>query len=601
MKQIIKNSKEFEIWCKENWSNPISIDFETTSLDYLEMDLVGFSLYNGTNSCYVPENVILPMVDNQSFICHSSVFDMKCLQKFFGIKNGYKPICTLTGAKLVNGNLYSYSLKNLARDWLKVSSDKIKTWTEAKKYGYNSKEFYDYAQNDSIWCWDLWELEEKEIKKQNLEYLFYEIEMPFTFVLRDLEINGVLVDRDKLNKLREKVVAKKIELESDMLKIFGLKHYLQTNFLEGMEYVSPINFNSSPQLVRIIEDRLHFPIDVFTKKGNPSIGIEYLLKHKEEHKFFSLLYDYKKVSKMLSGFIDSLPDYLSLDGRVRPSYNLVRSGRLSCSDPNLQQLPNPKKEKLIVNYREIFVPKKGNVFVRADFSGEELRVLAEVSKDKRMIDAFNNNYDLHLLTANTVFELSLSDEELIKGSQGHQEAIRKYSSQRHKAKNGVNFPIVYGTSEYGISKRLGVPVKESKRWIKEFFKLYPGIKEAVNNTVKELEQQEWVATMMGRRRRFPGYNKCNWQEKSKIRRQAFNHKIQGASADIGKIAGVKLLRYLPEYNAKVVLFVHDEYVFECPKNVAEAFAKKVKEVMENSVCLSVKMLVDVSIVENYGK
>jgi len=358
MKTIIKDNKEFENWCKENWTNPISIDFETTSLDYSEMEMVGFSLYNGTNSCYVNVSVTLPIVDNQSFICHNSVFEMKCLQKFFGIKDGYKPICTLTGAKLIDENKYSYKLKTLARDWLKISPDKIKIWKEAKEYGYYSEEFYDYVQNDSIWCWDLWELEKKELKKQNLEYLFFDIEMPFQFVLRDLEINGVLVDIDKLNVLREEVAAKKIELEADMLKIFGLKHYLQENLFGGMEYISPINFNSSPQLVRIIEDRLHFPVDVFTKKGNPSIGLEYLLKHREEHPFFSLLYDYKKVSKMLSGFIDSIPDYLSSDGRVRPSYNLVRSGRLSCIDPNLQANPNPKKEKLIVNYREIFVPEK---------------------------------------------------------------------------------------------------------------------------------------------------------------------------------------------------------------------------------------------------
>jgi len=166
---------------------------------------------------------------------------------------------------------------------------------------------------------------------------------------------------------------------------------------------------------------------------------------------------------------------------------------LRASEPNLHQLPNPKKTKLDINYREIFVAGKGNVFVKGDWAGQELRVLGEVSKDENLIAAFNDNIDVHLLTANSIFKLGLSRWELCTKHPEYDSNKKKYSQERHKAKNGVNFPVVYGTSPMGISKRMGVSRKEAKSWMDEFFGLFPGVKDAIESTREFLEQHGYIA------------------------------------------------------------------------------------------------------------
>jgi len=219
--------------------------------------------------------------------------------------------------------------------------------------------------------------------------------------------------------------------------------------------------------------------------------------------------------------------------------------------------------------------KMRNVFVKADYSSQELRVLAEVSKDANMVDAFNKNYDLHLFTANRVFNLGLADKDFINGTKEHEEASRKFKEKRHQAKNGINFPTVYGA----FAKR---------------------IKVAINRTKKELREQQYVTTLMGRRRRFPYYNQVDKFEKGHMERQAFNFLIQGFSADMMKAAAGKVQKILSDFEAKIVLTVHDELVYELPEKYAKEFSEMIKYIMENCVCLSVPIIVDVSIVRSYG-
>jgi len=303
---------------------------------------------------------------------------------------------------------------------------------------------------------------------------------------------------------------------------------------------------------------------------------------------------------LMNGFIEPCPDFIESDGRIRPSFHLIRSGRLSCSEPNLQQLPNPKREKLLINYREIFVPESGNVFVKGDYEGQELRVLAEVSKDKTLIDAFNRDIDVHLFFANWNFKLGLTDEQMCTLYLGYVAIREKYESERYKAKNGTNFPVVYGTSPQGISKRMGVTVAEAKSWMQNFFNLFPDVKKAMDDTKQFLIENNYVSTLMGRKRRFPYFASQSKYEQAKMLRAAFNHRIQGFSADQKKIAAVNALKILADYQAKIVMDIHDELVFECPKELAEEFTTKLKGIMEQAVCISVKMPVDVSIVQNLG-
>jgi DNA polymerase-1 len=262
------------------------------------------------------------------------------------------------------------------------------------------------------------------------------------------------------------------------------------------------------------------------------------------------------------------------------------------------------------------VTKRYNVFVKADYSGQELRVLAEVSKDDNMVDAFNKNYDLHLFTANRVFNLGLDDKAFINDTKEHTEACRAFKERRHQAKNGINFPTVYGAFPKRIAADNNVSVEEAQRWLDEFDGLYPGVKRAIQRTRKELREKGYVTTLMGRRRRFPYYNILKsefdslkfWTDRKKesgskishMERQAFNFKIQGFSADMMKTAAGKIQKILPDYEAKIVLTVHDELVYELPNKYAKDFSSMVKYIMENCVCLSVPIIVSTEIVNNYG-
>lgn len=593
----------------KDWFNPIydvySYDWETTNLSYLNMDPVGIAFCNGVSSCYIPlsnfQKDILFYIknlfihENILWIAHNQSFDLKCCRKFCK-SEPFKIWCSLVGAKLLDENRFGnkpYSLKTLAVDWLRVKN--ITKYEEVCINIHNQK-FAEYAMDDAVNTYNLYKYEYPRLEKEGLLYLAEKIEMPYQKCLADLEINGIAIDKEKLNEFAVICASILNNIEYSMLAIFNKKHN-KSRGLFGQDYcVSPINFRSIPQL-RACIDKLGFTID----DENPSIGKVYLEKMKGRHEFFDLLCRYRKLQKLYNSFIEPADTFIDADGRIRPSYNMVRTGRLACSNPNCQQLPNPKKEKLEFNYREIFVPKNSdNVLIKADYSGQELRILAEISQDKEMINAFNNNLDLHLLTANRVFSLGLGIEAITNGTEAHTQACKLHKQKRHQAKNGINFPTVYGAFPKRIAEDNHVSVKEASRWLKEFNKTYPGVKAAVEKTRKELLQFGYVTTLMGRRRRFPGYKESGWKEKGKMERQAFNFKIQGFAADMLKITMNKIRLKLSEYDGIFVLMVHDEIVVECHEKISESCAAMIKNIMEHCVNLSIPIEVDVDIVRTYG-
>lgn len=241
-----------------------------------------------------------------------------------------------------------------------------------------------------------------------------------------------------------------------------------------------------------------------------------------------------------------------------------------------------------------------NVFVKADYGGIELRILAEISKDKEMINAFNNNIDLHLLSANRVFNLGIPSEALVQTSTQYGELLQKFAMERTQVK-AVNFGIIYGAYPKRFADDFNVPIKEAQRWINSFHELYPGVQKAIDQTKQELWDKGYVTTLMGRRRRFPQYRDVDKWEQGRMLRQTFNFRIQGTSADIGKIAGIRLSEMVKKYDALLVLFAHDEYVIECPEKYAEKCAKEMEHVMANCVSLSVPLTVSVNVINNYGE
>jgi len=606
-KKILTTVEEFRLWLDSNKSPVTALDFETTGLEYLSMEFVGFSLCRGSQACYTANPELLKLlaeeVQSGLWLFHNAVFDLKCLRKFCDTEPE-SIFCTLVGAKLCDENRLAkraYSLKTLAIEWLGIPCQYVHRYDEVSA-NVHSEEFYDYAMNDAIWTYQLWKHEMVQLEKENLLYVAQEIEMPFQLVLADMEMNGVLVDLVKVEAFKHECADILIHIESEMLEVFGKEHQITVDLFGQKQYDSPINFRSGKQLAPYIES-LGANVEYNNKTGNPMLDSKQIKRMREEtpHPFFNLLLKYKKMTKLYTSFLAPAEKFIGSDGRIRPSYGLVTTGRLSCSDPNLQQLPNPKKEPIEFNYREIFIPKPRHLLIKADYSGQELRNLAEVSHDSNMRNAFNRDFDLHLLTATRVFEIEATDLELTDGTPEHEEIVKKYKQKRHQAKNGINFPIVYGATARRIAADNAVPVEEAQRWLDEFDALYPEVPLWKERVKKLLARQKYVTTLMGRRRRFPEYSKyANKWKRMKMERQAANFQIQGFSADQAKIAGIQARKILSKYGGFVILMVHDELVFEVPEKHCEAFAKELKTIMEGCVSLSVPCIVEVTVVENYG-
>lgn len=368
IKTVIKSLSELESWWEANKQPVMGFDTETTSLNYVEMDWIGCSFATGTASCYIdlmyPGDISRYRLqryfdDIELIVIHKASFDLKVLYKY-GIE--VKSIfCTLTGAQLLNENLFSHGLKYLAENWLKIPPDQIKKWEEVST-NTDSAEFADYGMNDSIWAYQLYELESKALKKQGLEHLFYEVEMPFQFVLRDLEINGVAVDREEYESAKKDLSDLLEETLIEVCESADIKYWYDTDLLGNKMLSTSINFNSSPQIIKLIEEKLGFEVTERTKpskthpKGQKSFNAKVKASFKGKHPFFDLFAKYDELSTLLGTFMLPLEGFIDSDGIVRTSYGMKRTGRLSSSRPNLQNQPNPKKKKLIYNYRKIFVP-----------------------------------------------------------------------------------------------------------------------------------------------------------------------------------------------------------------------------------------------------
>lgn len=601
-KKILKTLQEVKEWFVSR-KDTMSFDWETTGLDYMTMEPVGVSFYDGERACYIDlwenaeANEILdflrPIFERGLFIAHNAKFDIKCTRKFCHTEPT-NIFCTYIASFLLDENRPTHGLKVLAIEDLGVPENDIKKWETANQYGYHSDTWYKYCFNDALWAYQLYEKYSLELIKQELEHVFYNIEMPFVYVCADIEINGIKVDIDELTRLESRARNKLIELEDRMFASINQKVIIQTRmFGEESERILPINIRSGPQLIQLLKQYCGIKVNDVKK--------ETIEKLKGKHPFIDYLLDYKKVRKLYDAYIKPAFGLIDSDGRIRPSVGIVKTGRTNFRNPNLQQLPNLTKRFPDLNYRAIFIADNGCQLVGGDYSGQELRVLGEVSGDGTIREAFTNNMDLHLVTANYIFNLGLDSVAMRQDSVEGDDSRNRYKGERYKAKNGVNFPIVYGSSEYGIARHMGVEVKVAKEWRKKFFELYPGVKLAMEETKDELEDNCEVRTMMGRKRRFPDYyklpdyakgkNKC----KSRCVRQGFNFKIQGFSADQIKIASVKTRKA----GEKIVMIVHDEIV--CESNNPQQDVRTLKDCMEHAISLSIPFIADCKIGNRYSE
>ncbi len=615
-KTILTQMKEVKDWFT-SVPEVLSYDWETTGLDYMKMEPVGVSFCDGKRVCYIDlwENdeakEILEFLGtvfiHGLFVAHNIKFDIKCCRKFCGVEPT-ELFCTYIASYLLDENRKKHGLKELVGEELGIPIKEISKWDKAISYGYHSDEWYKYCHNDSIWAYKLYEIYKPQILEQGLDHVFYDIEMPFVHVVADMEINGILIDQKELKKLEIKTRNKLIELEDRMFTSIGMSVTIQTKLFEQTsERILPINLRSGPKLIKIIENKCGLKVptvkDKNTGKYKKSTSAKVLVNLKGQHPFIDYLLDYKKVRKLYDAYIVPAFDLIDSDGRVRPSFGIVKTGRTNCRNPNLQQLPNINKSFPELDYRSIYIAPDNRKLVGGDFSGQELRVLGEVSGDTTIINSYLNGFDLHLVTANYIFNLGLSDKALTDNTDEHKEAAKKFKDERYRAKNGVNFPIVYGSSEYGISYSMKVPVETAREWREKFFELYPGVFEAVNATASELEDNQEVSTLMGRKRRFPRFRELpkyapgKTPSKSRAIRQAFNFKIQGFSADQIKIAAIRSRKA----HLKVLLIIHDEIVIESSLADSQQDARTLRQCMEEAVKLSIPFTADVKIGDKYSE
>ena len=409
----------------------------------------------------------------------------------------------------------------------------------------------------------------EELEKVNSMDLFTNIEMPLVKVLGEMQVNGMYVDKQELEDFGKELKEQIEKLKNQIYELCG----------------EEFNINSTQQLGVILFEKLGLPVYKKTKRGY-STDVDILEKLRKEHPVIEKILEYRSLMKLNSTYVEGLIPYINEKTHRIHSYfhqTITATGRISSTEPNLQNIPT--RNELGKTLRKVFKPNLGNIFIDADYSQIELRVLAHISEDENMVKAFNNDEDIHKQAASKVFGVPM--EEVTK-------------EQRSSAK-AVNFGIVYGISDFGLSEQLGISKKQAKNYIEQYLEKYSGIKKFMDDVVENAKENGYVETLFHRRRYIPELTSNNYMVRQFGARAAMNTPIQGTAADIMKIAMINLYgRLLKEkLEAKIVLQVHDELIVECKIEEKEKVKTALKEEMEKAMKLIVPLKVEISEAENW--
>ena len=478
-------------------------------------------------------------------------------------------------AYLLNPLQNTYDYDDIAREYLVMNVPAFdEIFPKTKKSETPSDEIPEnilkYACYNAYVAYKAKDALTEKLKETEMLDIYNNVEIPLTYALYDMEQAGIMVAGDKLKEYGERLKTGIDALEKDI-------------FAEaGHEF----NINSPKQLGEILFGEMQLPGGKKTKTGY-STSASVLEKLEPDYPFVSKILEYRQLTKLKSTYADGLAVYIGEDNRIHGKFNqtITATGRISSTEPNLQNIP--VRMPLGREIRKVFIPKEGCVFIDADYSQIELRILAHMSDDKNLIDAYNHSKDIHAATASLVFHVPL--EEVTK-------------EQRSNAK-AVNFGIVYGISSFGLSNDLSISRKEAEQYIKDYFISYPGIKNYLNNSVKEAKEKGYSVTMFGRRRPIPELTSGNFMQRQFGERVAMNSPIQGSAADIMKIAMINVAKDLKEKDlkSKIVLQVHDELLIEAYENEVEQVKDILKRNMEQAAHLNVPLDVDVQVGNNWDE
>ena len=515
-------------------------------------------------------NIVAPLFENAdiSKIGHNLKYGIMMLRQNGIITKGTL-YDTMIASYLINPNKPGHSLEEVAIEYL---SYRKKTFTEVlnKRASFADipvEEANAYSSENAAFTLELKEILFKMLKETDLEGVYFHIEMPLINVLSDMEEAGVKIDIDTLNDISEELSR---ELDSIRKRIY---------LLSGEEF----NINSPRQLGRVLFHGLGLKPSKKTKTGfSTEVGV--LEDLAVSHELPREILNWRTLNKLKTTYVDVLPTLINpKSGRIHTSFNqaATATGRLSSSEPNLQNIPI--RGDWGRRIRETFIAEEGNLLLSADYSRVELRVLAHLSQDEALIDAFRNDLDIHARTASELFGIT----------------IDKITPDMRKIAKTVNFGIIYGISPFGLSETLGIPKDDARRYIEQYFDRHPGVRRYIEETLDRARKDGYVATLFGRRRSIPELKSRNSSVRQQGERLAINSPIQGTAADIIKIAMINIWRRFRDrgLKAKMILQVHDELLFEFPAQELGAVRDIVRKEMEGVMSLSVPLRVDI----NYGK
>ena len=596
--ETILNEKDLEKWIsKIKKADAFAIDTETDSVEIVSANLLGISLSTKENEgCYIPighkyedcpeqlkldyvTKLLGPVIEkNQDKIVGQNLkFDIPILARH-GIEISRFLGDTMLMSYVLNSTATRHGMDRLADFYLNYTTTKYTdvTGTASKQISFAEVKLdiaTNYAAEDADITLRLFNVLTPLLKEKPIQLkLLRDIEYPLVHVLSRVEQNGAKIDKNKLAKHSEELSKKISEFSKQAFKIAG----------------EEFNLDSPKQLLEILYEKQGLPVLKKTPKGQPSTNEDTLQRLSEEYELPRIILKYRTLAKLKSTYTDSL---IKIENpkteRIHTSYQqaVTSTGRLSSTEPNLQNIPIKTAEGRRI--REAFIPEKGNVLISADYSQIELRIMAHLSEDKNLTHAFNNDIDVHSSTASEVFGVSIDD-------------VTK--DQRRSAK-AINFGLMYGMSAFGLTRQLGIARDEAQKYLDAYFARYTGVRDYMDNIKAQAKEDKFVETIMGRRLYLNEINAANGLRRQAAERAAINAPLQGSAADIIKKAMLDIDILINEEirDVKMIMQVHDELVFECPKEAADEVMKEIKLRMENTVNLKIPLIAEAEIGDNWNE
>ena len=560
----------------------VSLDTETTSTNAIEAELVGLSFSVEENKAYyipIPPNskkaleivnIFKPLYENEKIlkVGQNIKYDLEVLANY-GVTLAGKMFDTMIAHYVIQPELY-HNMDYLAEIYLKYKTIHIEELIGPKGKGQKNmrdlspEQIYEYAAEDADVTLKLKNILEKELKKYDVEHLFYDIEMPLMPVLASMEMNGVRLDTKSLQETSEVLTQRMKAIEDKIYQLAG----------------ESFNIASPKQVGEILFDKLKIVEKAKkTKTGQYVTNEEVLQGLKHKHEIVENILEHRGLKKLLGTYVDALPSLINQrTGHIHTSFNqtITSTGRLSSSDPNLQNIPVRGEDGKEI--RKAFIPEPGCLFFSADYSQIELRVMAHLSDDENMIEAFREGYDIHAATAAKIYKENIDDVS---------------RDQRTKAKR-ANFGIIYGITVFGLAERLDISRDEAKQLIDGYFETFPKVKEYMEKAKDTARDKGYVETLFKRRRYLKDINSGNATVRGFAERNAINAPIQGTAADIIKVAMINIYnRFKREgIRSKMILQVHDELNFSVYPEEKEKVKKIVLEEMQGAFCMKVPLVAD---------